>query len=304
VYRIDSDLGIAIYRLSSVKGIGDAKLSAAINSSLNNGCVCIEELAEYASRTHKIELLRGPISEHETDTIERLASEGTQFYLYGTPEYPERIARRLLNSSPPVLYTIGNQSILNYESVGYCGSRDASSMALEFTTKSARDFSKSNWSIVSGYAKGVDTAAHYSALAAGGSTTIVLAEGIGRFSIKSDYSDVWNPNTTCILSQFSPRMTWSAGNAMKRNKTIVALSDLMIVAQAGDTGGSLAAGLDAIDIGVPVAMPKSVFETQQSKGMSKLLDLGAKFINDIAYSDINVDAIRKWINEQPKTQLF
>jgi hypothetical protein len=86
--------------------------------------------------------------------------------------------------------------------------------------------------VVSGYARGVDRIAHVSALSSGGSTVIVLPEGINHFRVKpGPVADVWDKERVLVLSQFSPSRPWSAGNAMARNNAIIGLSLALVVVQ-------------------------------------------------------------------------
>jgi DNA processing protein len=102
---------------------------------------------------------------------------------------------------------------------------------------------------VSGYARGVDMATHVSALSSGGSTIIVLPEGINHFRVKrGPIASVWNPERAIVVSQFSPRRPWSAGNAMTRNDVIIGLSQALVVVEASDKGGTLAAGVRALQL--------------------------------------------------------
>jgi DNA processing protein len=107
--------------------------------------------------------------------------------------------------------------------------------------------------VVSGYARGVDTTAHVSALSSGGSTVIVLPEGINHFRVKrGPVADVWDEERVLVVSQFSPGRPWSAGTAMARNKVIIGLSLALVVVEASDKGGTLAAGTKALQLNKPV----------------------------------------------------
>lgn len=108
-------------------------------------------------------------------------------------------------------------------------------------------------SLVSGYARGVDMVTHVGALAEGGTTVIVLPEGIERFRVRhGEFAEVWDPSRAVVVSQFSPNQPWNAGAAMARNAVISGLSRALVVIEAGDTGGTLAAGLHALERGQPV----------------------------------------------------
>jgi DNA processing protein len=106
---------------------------------------------------------------------------------------------------------------------------------------------------VSGYARGVDMETQLGALEANGSTVIVLAEGITYFRKKRAFAGIrFNETNVLAISQFPPTQPWAASAAMTRNAVIAALSQAMLVVEAGEKGGTLKAGLQAIDMGCPV----------------------------------------------------
>ena len=134
-----------------------------------------------------------------------------------------------------------------------CGSRHAGDESLRAARACTGTIVAHHLSLVSGYAKGVDAVAHTAALAQGGKTIIVLPEGIERFQVRrGEFADVWDPDRAVVVSQFSPHQPWSAGAAMARNAVISGLSRAMVVVEAGTTGGTLAAGLHALERGQPV----------------------------------------------------
>lgn len=91
---------------------------------------------------------------------------------------------------------------------------------------------------------------HESALRAGGATVIVLPEGITRFGVKrGSFAEAWDPKRAVVVSQFAPHQPWSAPGAMTRNATVIGLSAGLVVVEARDTGGTLAAGRKALDLG-------------------------------------------------------
>jgi DNA processing protein len=92
-------------------------------------------------------------------------------------------------------------------------------------------------------------ATHIASLNSGAETVIVLPEGIDHFRVKRDIAKTWRDERTLVVSQFSPRQPWSAGGAMTRNSVIIGLSMALIVVEAGDRGGTLAAGKKALELG-------------------------------------------------------
>ena len=128
--------------------------------------------------------------------------------------------------------------------------------------------------VVSGYAKGIDTATHLAAVKAGGTTVIVLAEGILRFRRKRAYAhEGFDWSRSLVVSQFPPLQTWSVGAAMSRNAVIAGLGLALVVVEAGETGGTLNAGLQALDMGRPVIALD--FSSQTPPGNAILLRRGA-----------------------------
>lgn len=167
--------------------------------------------------------------------------------------YPQSLRSAFGELAPPDIWFIGNTRILNTKSVGFCGSRKASGYGLEIAADCAHQLSSLCVTVVSGYAPGIDMASHEAALANGGSTIIVLPEGIDHFRIKRSIAPVWDWERVLVISQFPRNAVWRADRAMERNRVIVALSQVVIVIEARETGGTLNAGYSALK------MQKSLF---------------------------------------------
>jgi len=129
--------------------------------------------------------------------------------------------------------------------------------------------------IISGYASGVDMTAHKAALEAGGTTTLVLAEGILNFKIKRALKDVFDESRVLILSEFLPGIPWSVRNAMQRNSTICSLSQVMILIEAEKKGGSISAGRTSLKMGRPLFAPVYEGMPPTASGNRILLSQGA-----------------------------
>ena len=192
------------------------------------------------------------------------------------PAYPDVLRRTLGDSAPVLLLCVGNLDIFKRPSVGFCGSREASHKGLATARDSSTLLSMSGINIVSGFAAGVDMNAHRAALVSGGSTTVVLAEGILRFRVKKDIRDVWDESRTLVVSEFGPNLPWSVSHAMQRNKTICGLSLAMLLIEARSTGGSIQAGRDTFKLGLPLFAAVYEGAPESATGNEELLSQGAK----------------------------
>lgn len=228
-------------------------------------------------KADSISALRSP-AEQALDTWKHLERKGVMVMLRGFQGYPERVNQILGDSAPPIVYAVGNRDLLDKPSAGFCGSRLASAQGIEIAQQSARLLASESINVVSGYAKGVDIATHSGALEAGGTTTIVLAEGILHFRLKE--KDLpWlgdDPMSRIVaISEFPPRVPWKAHNAMTRNRTICALSDALVIIESGLEGGTFDAGNAALNLAVPLFCVEYAQPLESARGNTYFLKHGA-----------------------------
>lgn len=193
----------------------------------------------------------------------------TSFKFLTTPEFI------LDNNTKTILSYIGNLALLKKPKVGFSGSRKVSEKGIEVTKDCVTQLIQKEICIVSGYAAGVDFEAHSGALSHGGSTIIVLPEGINNFRIKREMKDVWDWNRVLVISEFKPDDPWMASRAMQRNNTIIGLSDIMVVVEAGETGGSLDAGNKTLMMNKHLFVPQYGNVPESAKGNNLLIQKGA-----------------------------
>ena len=180
-----------------------------------------------------------------------MAERGVGVIVLGDPEYPDRLAET--PTAPPLLFCWGNPALLRMPGVGMCGSRDVSERGLQAARTCGEAVARKGLTVTSGYAKGVDTETHLAALGQGGRTIIVLAEGFVHFRQKKAFGrEGLNAKHVLVLSQFAPSQSWTVGAAMTRNGVIAGLGQALVVIEAGETGGTLNAGMQAIRMGRPV----------------------------------------------------
>lgn len=198
------------------------------------------------------------------------------FYTVLDQNYPAMLKDLLKLNAPPVLSMVGNVQLLANRKVGFSGSSKVSEKGIAVTRDCVEQLSQEqDVSIVSGYAQGVDKEVHYTALQAGGSTIIVLPNGISSFYVRQELKDVWDWNRVLVISEYLPKDKWSVSRAMNRNNTIIGLSDAMVVIEAGQTGGSLEAGLRALEDKKPLYVPVYADYPESALGNRLLLEKGA-----------------------------
>jgi predicted Rossmann fold nucleotide-binding protein DprA/Smf involved in DNA uptake len=156
--------------------------------------------------------------------------------------YPQRLIARLGKATPPLLFGVGEQALLDCGGLSMVGSRDADEMALEFTRKIASACAHENIQIVSGGARGIDREAMLSGLDASGCAVGVLADSLGREAFADRYRTPLEQGRLTLVTPFRPDAGFSIGNAMGRNKYIYALADWSLVVSAAVAEGGTWAG--------------------------------------------------------------
>lgn len=204
-----------------------------------------------------------------------LASKNIRLLPSDALDYPVRLRRVLATFAPSTLYYWGNLELVNRPAVGFCGSRSASEKGLQVTADVAEQAVQRGWVVVSGHAAGVDTTAHRVALQNGGATIIVAAQGILDFKLRAELKRIARPEQLLILSEFPPKAGWNVGYAMKRNRTIIGLSDAMVLIEARSEGGTFEAGKQALALKMPLFVAEYETPAQSASGNSYFLAQGA-----------------------------
>jgi DNA protecting protein DprA len=226
--------------------------------------------------------IRHDIAKEVHNTIikaEALLSEFRQsnikILVRGREEYPKALENSLGPDAPPILFAKGALNILNKKAVGFCGSRNASEKGIAVAQDCASELAKHDIAAVSGYAHGVDMAAHKAALESGGSTVFVLAEGILHFKLKREVKDLATDENHLVISEFLPRLPWIARNAMQRNKTICGLSNAVVIIESGVKGGTFEAGKTALELKRPLFVVEYSQPAPSAEGNNYFIGLGA-----------------------------
>ncbi len=264
-----------IYKLLKLKGVGPALLNKILagNSSSKGNIVYEPESLHGFLNDDQIEEFNRTDIELQNQ-ITRLEEANAGFITILNPQYPKILSHTLKNSIPPILSYFGNLHLLQLNSVGFCGSRKASQKSLGVAKDCVGQLVSQGVVIVSGYAGGVDQQVHLAALESGGSTIIVLSEGLLNFKVRKVLRDIWDWNRVLVISEFLPNAVWLTSRAMLRNKTIIGLSKVMVLIEAGENGGSIDAGRKSLEMKRRLYVPLYGNKAGFPAGNKRLLEIG------------------------------
>ncbi|HIJ80814.1 MAG TPA: DNA-protecting protein DprA [Desulfuromonadales bacterium] len=208
---------------------------------------------------------------------QRLASSGARLVTFVSGDYPKSLFE--IPDPPPYLYVKGELRSAG-PSIAIVGSRRATSYGILTTGKLAEALASHGICVVSGMARGVDTAAHKGALQAGGRSIGVLGCGVDTI-----YPPENRPlfermaEKGCLISEFPLGTMPLAENFPRRNRIISGLSSGVLVVEAAEKSGSLITAQYALEQGRDVfAVPGNIsFAT--SRGCNRLIKQGAKLVD-------------------------
>jgi len=207
----------------------------------------------------------------------RLAASGARIVTFTSADYPKSLFE--IPDPPPFLYVRG--ALRCHETaVAIVGSRRATAYGLQATARLAEALAVHGVAVISGMARGVDTAAHKGALAAGGRTVGVLGCGIDRVYPPENrrlFQEVAEKGG--LVSEFPLGTLPLAENFPRRNRIISGLSRGVLVVEAAENSGSLITAQYALEHGRDVfAVPGNIsFAT--SRGSNRLIKQGAKLVD-------------------------
>ncbi len=207
---------------------------------------------------------------------DRLHASSARLITFTSAEYPKSLFE--IPDPPPFLYVRG--TIPTAPAIAIVGSRRATSYGLMTTARLAEELGQHGINIVSGMARGIDTAAHKGALQARAKTSAVLGCGIDRIYPPENrklFEQV--AENGCLISEFPLGTQPLAENFPRRNRIISGLSRGVLVVEAVENSGSLITARFALDHGRDVfAVPGNIsFAT--SRGTNRLIKQGAKLVD-------------------------
>ena len=196
-------------------------------------------------------------------------------------DYPKLLLG--LFNPPEKLYVMGDEKILNEFSIGIVGARKCTKYGENIAKSLAYNLSKYGVNVISGMARGIDTAAHIGAIMGKGKTVAVLGSGFKHIYPEENKQLLEEivKNGGAVITEYEEDMLPLAENYPKRNRIISSLSQGIVVVEAESRSGSLITAELALEEGKDVfAVPGNV-NSQTSKGTNNLIKEGAKLVNNV-----------------------
>src|SRR5687767_2678870 len=206
----------------------------------------------------------------------RAAQAGIGVLAWNDPVMPAHL--RAISDLPPALWYRGSLDCLNQPAVAIVGSRAASSVAIETARRLATDLASRGITVVSGLARGVDSAAHRGALETG-RTIAVLGSGVDHV-YPAEHTELAAriAETGMVVSEYPPGTLPLPYHFPMRNRLISGLSRAVVVIEASDKSGSLITASCAAEQGRDVmAVPGNVLSGRNRGGHALIRD-GAKIV--------------------------
>lgn len=243
-------LGTAKSRLEQVRGVG-AEVAEAVGEW--------EKTVDLAAELRRVEEF------------------GASVITQASPEYPP--ALKQLHNPPIALYVWGTLSSADWRAIGVVGSRKTSHYGIECAKKLSYQLAYAGLTVVSGLARGIDTAAHQGALAANGRTIAVIGSGL---------MDLYPPENAglaekiaasgAVMSEFPMTFPPSPQTFPYRNRIVAGWGKGLLVVEAGAKSGALITAEQAVENGRLVYAVPGPIDRPSSFGSNRLIQQGAKLI--------------------------
>ncbi len=213
--------------------------------------------------------------------LARIADFGARVLTRDDPEYPALL--REIHDPPVVLYVWGELTPRDQEAVGIVGSRKTSTYGLECAKKLSYQLAYAGLTVVSGLARGIDTAAHQGALAAKGRTVAVLGSGLLNLYPPENRSLAERIATSgAVVTEFPMLVSPDTQTFPRRNRIVSGWSQSLLVIEAGLRSGALITAGQAADQGRSVYAVPGPIDRATSAGTNRLIQQGAKLVTSAA----------------------
>lgn len=261
-------------RLSRSENVGPITFRQLIRRFGNAGAAlaALPDLARRGGRRGALKIFAKDAAEHE---LAQLAKIGARLIAWDEPDYPMPLAA--IDDAPPLIGVLGDGAMLRRQAVAIVGARNASANGRRLAEDIAREVAAAGFLVVSGLARGIDSAAHRGALASG--TAAVVAGGLDVvYPPENDALHRAIAERGVIVAEMPVGTVPQARHFPRRNRLISGLSLGVLVAEAALKSGSLITARFALEQGREVlAVPGSPLDPR-CRGSNNLIRQGATLV--------------------------
>lgn len=268
------DERLAWLRLIRSENIGPALFDQLLDKfgSAGKALEALPELSRKGGLRRQLKIYGAAQAEAE---MAQAAALGARFIAKCEPDYPPLL--RHIDSAPPVIYGKGDTGLAARETIAIVGSRNASANGKRLARIFASELAAAGCAIVSGLARGIDTAAHEAALARG--TVAVIANGLDiTYPPENAGLQRTIGETGLVITEMPPGAEPREKSFPRRNRIISGMSRAVIVVEAALRSGSLITARFANEQGREVfAVPGSPLDPR-AEGTNRLIGEGAHLL--------------------------
>jgi len=224
---------------------------------------------------------RAVVEDSARRELGRIRDLNLRLLCWGTPEYPPLLSN--ISDPPALLYLKGHLADRDQRAVAVVGSRHPSAYGLTVCKKLCVELAWQGWTVVSGMARGIDSAAHWGALEGGGRTLAVLGTGLDVVYPAENrklYERI--AGSGAVISELPLGTPPDPGNFPVRNRLISGLALGVVVVEATAKSGSLITAGMALEQGRQVFAVPGPLDREGVAGPHRLIKEGAKLVERAA----------------------
>src|SRR5438309_8151352 len=212
--------------------------------------------------------------------LKRVKDFGATVVTQNSPSYPKPL--REIHAPPIVLYVWGEIQERDQHAIGIIGARRTTHYGSECAKKLAYQLAYAGLTVISGLARGIDTAAHQGALAAKGRTIAVIGSGLSKLYPPENraLAEKIRSGSGAIVSEFSMAIEPDRQTFPMRNRIISGWSQGLLVVEAGANSGALISVTQALEQGRNVYAVPGHINAPSAIGSNRLIQQGAKLVMD------------------------
>src|SRR5213596_1015179 len=212
--------------------------------------------------------------------LQRVRDFGATVLTQQSPSYPPPL--REIHAPPIVLYVWGELQERDYHAIGVIGARRTTHYGTESAKKLSYQLAYAGLTIISGLARGIDTAAHQGALAAKGRTIAVIGSGLLKLYPPENaaLAQKIRGGNGAVVSEFSMEIEPDRQTFPMRNRIISGWSQGLLVIEAGANSGALISVAQALEQGRNVYAVPGHINATTAIGSNRLIQQGAKLVMD------------------------